>query len=93
MINVSRGGVIDEDALLEALDDGRVAGAGLDVFGTEPTGNARLLEHPRVQATPHIAGVTDGYLDRTARLGAEKIRVSLEGGRPAALLNPEVFDG
>jgi D-3-phosphoglycerate dehydrogenase len=92
VINVARGGVLDEDALLEALEDGRVAGAGLDVFETEPSDNDRLLGHPRVQATPHIAGVTDGYLDRTARLGAEKIRVILDGGRPAALLNPDVFD-
>jgi D-3-phosphoglycerate dehydrogenase len=93
VINVARGGVLDEEALLDALDDGRVAGAGLDVFGTEPTENTRLLEHPNVQATPHIAGVTDGYLDRTARLGAERVRVCLEGDRPEALLNPAVFDG
>ena len=92
LINVARGPVVDEDALVDALDDGRVRGAGLDVFETEPSENDRLLGHPNVHATPHIAGVTDGYLDRTARLGAEKIRTILDGGRPDALLNPDLFE-
>lgn len=91
-INVARGPVVDEAALLAALEDGRVGKAGLDVFEVEPTGNEALRSHPNVQATPHVAGVTDGYLERTARLGAEKIRTVLEGGVPETVLNPGVIE-
>ncbi len=56
--NPSRGGTIDEDALLAALNSGKVAGAGLDVFVNEPTPRADLLNHPNVSLTPHIGGST-----------------------------------
>jgi len=56
--NPSRGGTIDEDALLAALNSGKVAGAGLDVFVNEPTPRADLLSHPNVSSTPHIGGST-----------------------------------
>lgn len=58
LINTSRGGVIDEEALLTALDSGKVAGAALDVFVNEPNPDARLLSHPRVSTTPHIGAST-----------------------------------
>ncbi len=58
LINTSRGGVIDEEALLEALEQGQVAGAALDVFLNEPTPDARLLNHPHISATPHIGAST-----------------------------------
>lgn len=58
LINTARGGVIDEDALLEALNNGRVAGAGLDVFENEPTPKETLLKHPLVSCTPHIGAST-----------------------------------
>ena len=56
--NPSRGGTIDEDALLAALNSGKVAGAGLDVFVNEPTPRADLLNHPNVSLSPHIGGST-----------------------------------
>ena len=58
LINCARGKVVDELALLEALDNGKVAGAGIDVFAEEPTKNEILVNHPRVSVTPHIGAVT-----------------------------------
>ncbi len=58
IINCARGGIIDEDALLEALESGKVAGAGLDVFATEPPTGSRLLQSDKLIATPHIGGST-----------------------------------
>lgn len=58
LINTSRGGVIDENALLEALESGQVGGAALDVFLNEPTPDERLLNHPNISATPHIGAST-----------------------------------
>ncbi len=58
LVNAARGGAIDEEALLAALDSGKVAGAGLDVFENEPKPRRALLEHPRVSVSPHIGGST-----------------------------------
>ena len=58
LINCARGKVVDELALLEALDNGKVAGAGIDVFAEEPTKNEILVNHPRVSVTPHIGAAT-----------------------------------
>jgi glyoxylate/hydroxypyruvate reductase A len=75
VLNVARGALIDEGALLAALDAGRLAGATLDVFGTEPlpAGHA-FWEHPRIRLTPHVAAQTllepgaDQIADRIGRL-------------------------
>ena len=58
LINAARGGVIDEEALLVALDSGKVAGIGLDVYENEPTPKEALLKHPNVSCTPHIGAST-----------------------------------
>jgi D-3-phosphoglycerate dehydrogenase len=58
IVNAARGGAIDEDALLDALDSGKVFGAGLDVFSNEPTPSARILAHPRISLSPHIGAST-----------------------------------
>ncbi len=68
LINTSRGTNVDEEALLAALESGKVYGAGLDVFAEEPPKNAALLAHPRVSATPHIGAST---VEAQKRIGAE----------------------
>jgi D-3-phosphoglycerate dehydrogenase len=70
IINCARGGVVDEAALLEGLNSGRVAGAALDVFTSEPPTEAQkaLIEHPRVSVSPHIGGST---VEAQARVGTE----------------------
>lgn len=68
VVNCSRGGTIDEDALLEALNSGKVAFAGLDVFDNEPTPRTDLLTHPRISLTPHIGASTN---EAQERIGTE----------------------
>ena len=68
IINVARGGVIDEEALLHALEHEKVAFAGLDVFKGEPTPSIRILMHPRVSLSPHIGAAT---LEAQERVGDE----------------------
>lgn len=68
IVNAARGGVIDEKALLQALDSGKIAAAALDVFDNEPTPNQDLLSHPKIAATPHIGAAT---LEAQNRIGEE----------------------
>ncbi len=68
IVNCARGGVVDEVALLEALDSGKVAAAAVDVFEEEPTPNEKLYTHPKVALTPHIGGSTK---EAQARIGEE----------------------
>ena len=73
LINCARGGVVDEAALLEAMNSGKIAGAGLDVFENEPTPKAELLNHPKVSATPHIGGSTGEAQTRVGIEMAEQV--------------------
>lgn len=68
LINTARGGAVDEEALLEALESGKIAGAGLDVFENEPTPRKDLLEHARVSVTPHIGAST---IEAQSNIGLE----------------------
>lgn len=68
IVNCSRGGTIDEHALIEALDSGKVSFAGLDVFDNEPTPLAAILHHPKISLTPHIGASTN---EAQERVGAE----------------------
>ena len=79
VVCAARGGVIDETALLAALDSGHVAGAGLDVFATEPPGQTPLVTHPKVVATPHIGGQTVQAQRRAAYDIATEVLAALEG--------------
>jgi len=88
VVNVSRGSVVDEAALLRALDDGAIAGACLDVFRQEPAPRGHpLVMHPRVLATPHLAGSTPEAQRRIARILGTDVRRVLSGARPLHAVN------
>ena len=73
IINTSRGGIVDEAALLKALDAGTIAGAGLDVYVDEPPKDWKLVKHPKVVATPHIASSTLEAQSRIGELTVDKV--------------------
>jgi phosphoglycerate dehydrogenase-like enzyme len=82
LVNVSRGGLIDEDALVDALESGRIRGAALDTFRTEPLpADHPLWQTPRTLITPHTAGYTRGFWDREAALILDNLDRYL-GGEP-----------
>jgi phosphoglycerate dehydrogenase-like enzyme len=85
-INVARGGMVDEDALLASLESGHVAGAGLDVFAQEPA-TGPLARHPKVLATPHIGGVTVQMFLASARLFAANVSRWAAGAAPEWAVN------
>lgn len=92
IINTSRGGVIDEQDLIEALREGVIAGAGLDVFENEPIkpGN-ELLSMKNVILTPHTAALTEECVNRMAVAGAERVVDLFNGFIPENVANPEVL--
>ncbi|MFA6619365.1 MAG: D-2-hydroxyacid dehydrogenase, partial [Candidatus Neomarinimicrobiota bacterium] len=79
IINCARGGVVDEDALLKALNSGKVAGAGIDVYVEEPTKNLELVSHPNVSVSPHVGASTAEAQERVGSEIAEKIVAALKG--------------
>jgi D-3-phosphoglycerate dehydrogenase len=92
-VTTARGGIHDEAALLAALREGRVAGAGLDVWAREPPpADHPLLSHPAVLASPHTAGVTAESRERVARMAAEAFCEFAAGQVPPRLVNPEVTE-
>jgi D-3-phosphoglycerate dehydrogenase / 2-oxoglutarate reductase len=87
LINCARGGIIDEAALVAALDAGHLAGAGVDVFVEEPPKDFSLALHPKVVATPHIGAQTAEAQERIAIETARTLIQALEGALPAAAVN------
>ena len=77
VINCSRGGTIDEDALIHALNSGKVAAAGLDVFDNEPTPRMDILIHPRISLTPHIGASTEEAQNKIGEELAQKLIAAL----------------
>ncbi len=80
IICAARGNVIDEEALLAALNSGKVAGAALDVFATEPPGDSELVKHKKVIVTPHIGAQTGEAQERAAEDIATEVLAALSGG-------------
>jgi len=79
IVNAARGGIVDEHALAMALKDGRVAGAGIDVFATEPCTDSPLLAFPTVVATPHLGASTHEAQEKAGTQVARSVRLALSG--------------
>jgi glyoxylate/hydroxypyruvate/2-ketogluconate reductase len=88
LIHASRGGVVDDAALIEALRSGTIAGAGLDVFENEPKFNPGFLSLKNVVLAPHIASSSRDTRHRMAMLAAQNLVAALTGEKPPNLLNP-----
>jgi glyoxylate reductase len=91
LVNTSRGPVVDEAALAEALEQKIIAGAALDVFENEPKCNPHLLKRSDVILTPHIASASVETRTRMAVMAAENVVALFDGRRPPNALNPEVL--
>ncbi|WP_431285200.1 hydroxyacid dehydrogenase [Humitalea sp. 24SJ18S-53] len=93
LVNTARGELVDGAALALALREGRIAGAGLDVFAVEPAPvDDALLAEPRAVLAPHLGGATDDALRETALQCADQILDVLAGRRPPHLVQPDVWD-
>ncbi len=91
LVNVARGGIVDDAALAQALREKRIAAAGLDVFEGEPKVHPDLLTVPNVVLTPHIASATVPTRQAMAKLAADNLVGFLVHGKPLTPLNPEVL--
>jgi D-3-phosphoglycerate dehydrogenase len=92
LVNVARGALVDEGALVAALDSGKLAGAALDVYAQEPPGEGNpLVGHPKVVHTPHLAASTAEAQSLVSILIAEQVLEALRGGEPRDVVNPEVL--
>jgi len=92
LINTARGPIVDDSALLAALDAGRIGGAGIDVWDPEPPDAENpLLRHPRVVATPHVAAFTHEGKRRSHGAAVDQALRVFRGERPTGLLNPAVW--
>jgi lactate dehydrogenase-like 2-hydroxyacid dehydrogenase len=91
LINVARGGIVDDEALISALRQRRLSGAGLDVFEGEPAFNPAFLELDNVALTPHIGSSSRATRMAMAMRAADNLIAALSGQRPPDLLNPEVL--
>jgi lactate dehydrogenase-like 2-hydroxyacid dehydrogenase len=92
LLNTARGPIVDEEALVEALERQQIAGAALDVFEHEPHVHLTLLSLPNVVLAPHIGSATAETRAAMARFAAQNLLDLLDGKRPATLLNPEALN-
>lgn len=93
LVNISRGRVLDEPAVLQALRERRIRGAGLDVFVQEPLpANSPLLQLDNLVVTPHIGSATEETREAMARCAVDNLLAALAGERPANLVNPQAWE-
>jgi glyoxylate reductase len=90
LVNIARGGIVDDAALIAALREHRIASAGLDVFENEPAFNPDFLTLPNVVLTPHIASASEATRRAMANCAADNLIAALTGQQPPNLLNPGV---
>lgn len=93
LVNTARGGLIDEAALVDALEAQRIRAAGLDVFADEPPASARLRRLPNIILTPHMGGVSERSVAEMTRRATAAVLAVLDGDRPDGLVNPDVLAG
>lgn len=93
LVNISRGPVVEEEALVLALKDGRIRGAALDVFEREPLVHPELLAMKNVVLTPHIGSATSSTRRKMAELAAQAVIDVLAGRKPQNLVNPNIWPG
>jgi D-3-phosphoglycerate dehydrogenase len=92
LVNTARGAIIDEEALADALEAGRIFGAGLDVYAAEPPTDSRLLRCERTVTMPHVSSNTPQALLAMGDGVVDAIEAVFSGQRPEYCVNPEVFD-
>jgi glyoxylate reductase len=93
LINTARGPIVDEAALVRALSEKRIAGAGLDVFENEPQVHPGLLPLENVVLVPHLGSAVREVREAMANEVVDNIIAMIEGKRPPSCANPEVYSG
>jgi gluconate 2-dehydrogenase len=93
LVNIARGGIVDDVALAQALKENKIFAAGLDVFEGEPNVHPDLLKLSNVVLAPHIASATEKTRRAMVDLAIENLRAALLGKRPPSLINTEIFKG
>lgn len=91
LVNIARGGIVDDGALAKALQAGKIFAAGLDVFEGEPQVHPELLKCSNIVLAPHIASASEKTRRAMVDLAVENLRAALDGKRPPSLINAEVF--
>ena len=93
LVNISRGPVVDEPALIEALQNNRIRGAGLDVYEKEPLSDSPLFQLKNAVTLPHIGSATHETREAMANRAITNLRSALQGERPQDLVNPQSWNG
>jgi glyoxylate reductase len=91
LVNTARGPIVDEKALVKALEEKRIAGAALDVYEREPMVEPGLINLPNVVLTPHLGSAARETRERAAAIVVENIIAVIEGRRPPNIFNPEIY--
>jgi glyoxylate reductase len=92
LVNTARGPIVDEKALVRALEEKRIAGAALDVYEHEPMVEPGLINLPNVVLTPHLGSAALDTRERIADIVVGNIIAVIEGRRPPNIFNPEIYD-
>jgi gluconate 2-dehydrogenase len=91
LVNIARGGIVDDAALAQALKEKKIFAAGLDVFEGEPQVHPELLKLQNVVLAPHIASATEKTRRAMVELAMENLRAAIDGRKPPSLINTEVW--